>query len=492
MSQVSEARNYNFEKKSKADWKQSASDSLKNANFESKIFKKNTNGFLLEGMYFDEQLESNLYFETNENFDFSNCFNVFKSNLSSVEFNLVENKHFDLYQYSNQGLNDVEELVLALFCLDFLITNSESSENLQNRFNNSIFSFCISSNFFNQIAKLRAFRILSLGILADYQDSNKLILNPIIHAKTASYTLSSIDTYTNLLRLTTQTLSAFLGGANVITVLAYNNQLTENKDFANELSENIKHLIKHESNVFQGYDHANGSYYIENLSENLCKHSLDKFKDLKSKNITLFDYIAENGILQSTIAESQKQRLANIASRKETFIGVNKYPNTLENTNLAEFVSDSNFKLSSEFEKLKSFAQTIKSNKNQNLTVNFALFGEFLDYKTRFDYVSDIIKLADIDIESNGPFELIDDAITLYNLTKPKVLIICSSDINYTSTLPSFVQEIKNTNPDIYLVLAGKPENEFQRYQELGIDLFISVNSNLIEVLNTILSKFEN
>lgn len=182
------------------------------------------------------------------------------------------------------------------------------------------FYISIGEDYFIEIAKIRALRYLMQNILRNYSLEN-ISIN--IHAICSSNTLSNFDTYNNVLRLTTQAMSAILGGVNSCEIPNFS--LQTNTDFTNRISANIQHILRDESNLEQAMNAAEGSYYIDYLCTEIVKKSWEKFVDIE--NIGGYLYAIKNNIIQDEI-EHQQSELSNIInSNKKWKLGVNKFTN---------------------------------------------------------------------------------------------------------------------------------------------------------------------
>lgn len=258
--------------------------------------------------------------------------------LESKEYDLADvlktsqlsfNKHkllVDASLYQNSGANQVTELALIL---------SHYNEYL-NFFNDSKFDFstlkngiqinvAIGSDFFGEIAKLRALRKLIALVNSVYA-----VEAPIyISCSTSQLTLASKDVHTNLLRTTTQAMSAVIGGCNTLHVSQFDELLdTENKSLSNRMARNQQIILKEESYLNKAADISAGSYYLENLTEQMAINAFELFKTWEAKG----GFIAclENNTIQTLIGVQAKHLKDKVASGEIVIIGVNKFINTTE------------------------------------------------------------------------------------------------------------------------------------------------------------------
>jgi methylmalonyl-CoA mutase len=133
------------------------------------------------------------------------------------------------------------------------------------------------------------------------------------------------DYNTNLLRTTTECMSAILGGANTINNLAYDAIYHKNNEFSNRISRNQLLVLKHESYFNKVNNPADGAYYIESITQQLAEKALELFKDIESNDGFLKQL--KDGIIQRKIKESAEKEQSQFNSGEEVLLGTNKHPN---------------------------------------------------------------------------------------------------------------------------------------------------------------------
>lgn len=188
------------------------------------------------------------------------------------------------------------------------------------------FNFSTGTSYFNEIAKFRAFRWLWKTVLKTYQLDEKERAECYIHTETSRFQQTSKDHYNNLLRATTQCMSAVIGGADSVHVIPAYEADKSNTETSLRLSRNIQHLLMEESYFHQAGDVAKGSYYIEELTAWLVTKSWEFFLEIEKKG----------GILQcgawfhGLVAEALQAQQQSIAEGSRIVVGVNKYQNRNE------------------------------------------------------------------------------------------------------------------------------------------------------------------
>ena len=217
--------------------------------------------------------------------------------------------------YQNAGANMVQQLAYTLAHV-----NEYFNRNLA--INQPItIEVAVGTNYFFEIAKLRALRLLFATLAKEYHHhlDCHIIATPTKRNKTL------YDYNVNMLRTTTECMSAILGGANAISNLAYDNLYHKDNEFGDRISRNQLLILKKESYFDAVHNPADGTYYIESLTEQLAEKALLLFKDIEEKGGFITQLI--EGTIQRKIAESAQKEQELFDSGKETLLGTNKYPN---------------------------------------------------------------------------------------------------------------------------------------------------------------------
>ena len=217
--------------------------------------------------------------------------------------------------YQNAGANMVKQLAYTLAHINEYF-------NRISPINQPItIEVSVGTNYFFEIAKLRALRILFKTLASEYNHNFDchIIATPTKRNKTL------YDYNVNMLRTTTECMSAILGDANAITNLPYDSLYHKDNEFGDRIARNQLLILKHESYFDKVNNPADGAYYIESLTKQLAEKALELFKDIE-KNGGLITQLIE-GNIQKKISESAQKEQDLFDSGKEILLGTNKYPN---------------------------------------------------------------------------------------------------------------------------------------------------------------------
>ncbi len=217
--------------------------------------------------------------------------------------------------YQNAGANIVQQLAYTL-------AQANEYFNRIPAINQPItIEVAVGTNYFFEIAKLRSLRLLfnTLASEYNYNFDCHIIATPTKRNKTL------YDYNVNMLRTTTECMSAILGGADAVASLAYDAIYHKDNEFGDRISRNQLLVLKHESYFDKVNNPADGAYYIETLTEQLAEKALELFKDIE-KNGGLISQLID-GTIQRKINESAQKEQELFDSGKEVLLGTNKYPN---------------------------------------------------------------------------------------------------------------------------------------------------------------------
>ncbi|QSB28239.1 methylmalonyl-CoA mutase subunit beta [Flavobacterium sp. CLA17] len=217
--------------------------------------------------------------------------------------------------YQNAGANITQQIAYSL------AHANEYLNRLPTLPKQIVFEVSVGTNYFFEIAKLRALRMLFKLIANEYNAELDchLLVTPTKRNKTI------YDYNVNMLRTTTECMSAILGGADAVANLPYDSLYHKDNEFGDRIARNQLLVLKHESYFDKVNNPADGSYYIESLTMQLAEKSLKLFKDIEADGGFL--KLLNDGTIKKKIQESANKEQELFDSRKEVLLGTNKYPN---------------------------------------------------------------------------------------------------------------------------------------------------------------------
>lgn len=233
----------------------------------------------------------------------------------------------DAVEVHESGGSVLQELSWALAsghhtlsrCIEAGIPIDEASALLQ-------FNFAVSSSYFMEIAKLRAFRWCWKQIVQSYAPQHDCSVGTHVHASTSRYLQTAKDVNNNLLRATTQAMSAIVGGADAIDVVPHTSWQSAHDETALRLARNIQQLLLEESYFSTYRNAADGAFYIEQLTDQLVMEAWKRFQNLDSRFATDGAAAAKLWNIEQVLLHEQLQQ-QRVSEGKRVVVGVNRYVN---------------------------------------------------------------------------------------------------------------------------------------------------------------------
>ncbi|MDA3911308.1 MAG: methylmalonyl-CoA mutase family protein [Bacteroidales bacterium] len=420
----------------------------------------------------------------------SNCdcsaklFSEIKDRLPAFRPIAIEAKYFQ-----NSGSNLTQELGFALseavYYLDKLTDAGFDIDDIAKRIQ---FNYAVGPNYFIEIAKLRAARMLWAKLTDAYGIKDKNAAKIHMHVETAKWNMSVYDPYVNMLRATTECMSGILGGANSINVLPFSTPYGDPTVFSERIARNVQLILKEESHFGKVQDPAAGSYYIETLTDTLAENAWKLFLEIEDAG-GFIPAFKEN-IIQDKIDGSLNERLKRMAMRKETILGTNQYPNAEEfldedidiNRLFAVQLKDSgNGRPLRENRVAEAFeAMRIKTDRSKSRSKVFLLtIGHRAMRSARAQFAANFFAVAGFEIVNNLGFDDIEAGVKAAHEMNAGMIVLCSSDDEYTEYGKQLVE--LNGGKSI-LAVAGNPacKNELEK---AGIKYFIHVKTDILASL---------
>lgn len=360
------------------------------------------------------------------------------------------------------------------------------------------FNMGISSNYFMEIAKFRAARMLWAQIVKQYGPKCDCACKMAIHATTSEFNQTIYDAHVNLLRSQTETMSAALAGVDSITVTPFDKQFKTPDDFSERIARNQQLLLKEESHLDKIVDPAGGSYYVEILTMSIAQEAWKLF--LETEDNGGFYASLKEGKIQAAVNASCDKRHTDVARRKESLLGTNQFPNfnemandKIEKTecscgcshsaeeNSAAVESLKNKRAASDFEDLR--LETERSGKRPK--VFMLTIGNLAMRLARSQFSCNFFACAGYQTIDNLGFDTVQEGIDAAIEKKADIVVICSSDDEYATLAP---EAYKILDGRAEFVVAGAPACA-EDLQKLGINNFINVRSNVLETLKAFNAK---
>ena len=403
--------------------------------------------------------------------------------------------------FGNAGSSIVQELAYSLALgAEYLTALTEKGVEVDAVAKKLKFNLSVSANYFLEIAKLRAARLLWAQIVKAYGPKCECSAKMTIHSETGSWNKTVYDAYVNMLRTQTEAMSASLGGADSITVLPFNAAYEESNEFSDRIARNQQLLLKEESHFSKIADPGAGSYYIEELTAAIADQSWKLFLEVQDKGGFLA--ALREGFIQAEIKKMAAKRDTNIATRRENLLGVNQFPNFTEkiegNVEASVFAPVDLTAEGAEIETLKPYrgAQAFEAlryktdvySKTNKRPLAFMLtIGNLAMRKARAQFACNFFAVAGFDVLDNNGFKTVEEGVEAAQNAGAAIVVICSSDDEYAELAPAAFEALGGK---AIFVVAGAPACT-DDLKAKGISNFISVKSNLLAELKAYQSTLE-
>ena len=339
------------------------------------------------------------------------------------------------------------------------------------------FNMGISENYFMEIAKFRAGRMLWAEIVKQYNPQCDCACQMIVNAITTEYNMTIFDAHVNLLRSQTETMSAALAGVHSIVVTPFDAAYEKPDDFSERIARNQQLLLKEECHFNTVVDPSAGSYYIETLTESLAKEAWKEFLAVEEKGGFL--EAIKSGAVQEDIDATNAKRHTLAAQRREFILGTNQFPNFNEKSEGKRPLN--NTRLAADFENLRLATEGAAKQ-----PVAFMLtIGSLVWRQARAQFSCNFLASAGYKVIDNLGFPTVEEGIEAAMKANADIVVLCSSDEEYAEyAIPAF----KALNNRAMFVVAGAPEC-MEDLKKEGIENFIHVKVNQLETLKEFNAK---
>jgi methylmalonyl-CoA mutase len=344
--------------------------------------------------------------------------------------------------FHEAGATAVQEVAFALALGADLLSSDMPVET---------FSFAIGSNHFMEIAKLRAARLLWTQVAAAFGAPKAPIR---IHARSAGENKTLFDPYMNLLRVTTEALSAIVGGCDSLTILPCR--------FDTHLATNVHHILREEAHLDKVTDPAAGSYYVERLTEEVAREAWKLFQEIEAAGG--FAKYKAAGRVEAAQSQARETKQKAVVARRRVLVGTNNYPNIQERALDAAGEMPEGERFASVFEAIRLRMERHAKKTGKTPRVLLLERGDLKMRKARAAFCLNFFGCAGFDVVQS-------DA-----LAGADMIVLCSSDAEYFSIAQDVCPKVS-----VPVLVAGNPKDQIDALKAAGVADFVHVLSNPIE-----------
>jgi methylmalonyl-CoA mutase len=326
------------------------------------------------------------------------------------------------------------------------------------------FVFAVGSTYFFEIAKLRAARMLWSQVVAAFSPTDLASCRMDLHVRTARLNKSVCDPYTNVLRVTTEAMSAAIGGCETLTVQPFG--------FDDHLALGVQRVLAEEAHLNAVADPAGGSYYIEALTASLAREAWKLFQRIEAAGG--YSEALKAGWLAQEIAKTRTAREKAVSSRRKALVGVNNYPDLngkpLEAAPTPETAPApfAQFRLAEPFEEIRERTARHARETGHAPRVLLLKRGDVKMRTARANFALNFLGCAGFEITESED----------YAGSNADLLVLCSSDPEY---LP-FAQEVCAA-VKVPVIVAGNPKDQIDALKAAGVQGLIHIASDAVDTL---------
>ena len=377
--------------------------------------------------------------------------------------------------YHNSGATAVEEIAFAMASgVDFLAEMQERGVGVDRAAASVAFSFAMGPEYFMQIAKLRAFRMVwaqavtSFGGARDHARAR-------IYALTSRWNRTVYDPHVNMLRATTEAMSAVLGGADSIYIVPFDECYNAGDEVSRRLARNTQIILKQEAHLARVADAAGGSYYLEALTHSIAERAWKQLQEIEAGG----GFRKAQAMIEQTLETGKAAQTKAAIMRRRVLTGTNRFADAAEQALErigGELVHDSG-RAALPFEEMRLRTERHAGKTGTKPRILLAEIGDAKMRAARSGFAADFLACAGLGVDTRRFETPLDIAAA-----EADMVVLCSSDPEYLAIATELLAQMKLRGVQTPVVVAGNPESA-EQLRAIGITEFIHVRSNPIEVL---------
>lgn len=397
------------------------------------------------------------------------------------------------YVFHNAGATAAQELAYTISSAnEYLVLLSGLGFSADDILKHIRFNFAIGPDYFIEIAKIRAARILWSAIAAEYQQDKSQNVSMFISSVSSEWNKAIYDPYTNMLRLTTEAMSAIIGGADSVELRPFDILYKKQNEFSLVNAMNIQNLLKEESKFDKVLDPSAGSYYIENLTHIFAEKAWNIFLEIEKQGGFLES--VKNGYVQAEIKKVAEITKKEVLARKDKILGVNIFPDinetamddielelkedsTPETIEIEPLILSRKAKI---FENIRLRTEKFIKAGGKQPVVSLVPVGNPAMSSARSMFSRNFFGVSGFKIIENNRFTDIDEGITTLVTQQPDMIVICSSDEEYKEYADKLIGKMKGVSLKPFTIVAGYPAEIINDLKEMGVNDFIHLKSDIL------------
>jgi len=379
--------------------------------------------------------------------------------------------------FEESGATTVEEIGFALASgVDFLAAMQECEVDATNAAGAIEFRFAAGADFFVQIAKLRALRMLWARVTESF-GAGRTAARARIAMRTSRWNMTVYDPNVNILRAATETMAAVFGGADTITVAPFDECYAVPVDASRRLARNTQLLLKREAFLNRVADPGGGSYYLEALTADLADKAWKSMQQIEA--LGGYRKARASGFIAKALACSLAAREAAVERRRRVFIGTNQFADPAESAldRIDQDRMNATRRGARKYEDLRLRTEWHVAEGKRQPRVLLAEFGDVRMRTVRSNFASNLLACGGFEIavkRFKNACEVAEESADL--------IVLCSADTEYAEMAAELMPQLERLGRATLVMIAGNPTNS-EELKAAGIADFVHARSNPIELL---------
>jgi methylmalonyl-CoA mutase len=378
-------------------------------------------------------------------------------------------------RFAESGGTAVEEVGFALASgVDFIAAMQDRGIAVDRVADSVAFSFAMGPEYFMQIAKLRAFRMVWAQAVEKFGGAGEHA-RARIYARTARWNKTIYDPHVNMLRATTEAMLAALGGADSIYVAPFDECYRAHDEVSRRLARNTQIILKQEALLARVADPGGGSYYLETLTDSIARKVWKQLQEIEAAG----GFQKAAAMIRQTLEQRRAALEKSVLSRRRVLTGTNRFANPSERAlgRIEAAPTTDAFRAAVPFEQLRVRTERAEIETGHRPRVLLAEIGDPKMRCARSTFVADLFACAGLatDIER---FETPQQIASAH----ADLIVLCSSDAEYLAVATELLAELRARGVETPVLIAGNPETA-EQLRAADITDFVHLRSNPIEVL---------
>ena len=364
--------------------------------------------------------------------------------------------------------------------VEYLSSMTEAGFDAEESARGLSFEFSVGSEYFSEIARLRAARLLWNRVLTAFQVEDFDRARMSIRARTSRWNMTVYDPMVNVLRATTEAMSAAIGGCDSITILPHEWPYKEPEDASIRLARNLQLVLRDEAYLGRVSDPARGSYYVETLTDAIAKAAWSILQRVEAHGG--YAKAIGDGSIESELGATALKERADLASRRRVLIGTNQYPNATEHA-IDRLIDYQPLRLADRFEHMRLRTERHAKKTGVTPAVQLVKLGDLKMREARANFAQNFLGCAGFQIRSQS-FDSAESAADLISSTDTQAAVLCSGDGEYAAIVDAIFPALRECGWQGPVIVAGYPKESIEALESAGVAGFIHLRSPLLDTLS--------